>query len=61
VLAKEAHLRAQGTKFVDQEDPGSASVRHRQALNKHGAPSEIVAAAYRWVPGTELYQKKAAA
>jgi hypothetical protein len=31
VLTKEAHLRAQGTQFVDREDPDSASVRHRQA------------------------------
>jgi hypothetical protein len=61
VLKKEAHLRAQGTKFVDQEDPNSASARHRQALNKNGAPTEIIAAGYRWVPGTELRGKKAAA
>jgi hypothetical protein len=61
VLNKEAHLRAQGTQFVDREDPNSASVRHRQQLNKFGAPSEIVAQGYRWVPGTELVEKKTAA
>lgn len=61
VLNKEAHLRAQGTQFVDREDPDSASVRHRQQLNKFGAPSEIVAQGYRWVPGTELVEKKSAA
>ncbi|HEX2230492.1 MAG TPA: hypothetical protein VHM64_25450, partial [Candidatus Binatia bacterium] len=61
VLQKEAHLRARRAQFVDQEDAGSPSVRHRQALNQHGAPSEIAAAGYRWVPGTELREKKAAA
>jgi hypothetical protein len=61
VLNKEARLRAQGTQFVDREDSGSASVRHRQQLNKFGAPSEIVAQGYRWVPGTELVEKKSAA
>jgi hypothetical protein len=61
VLTREAHLRAQGTQFVDREDPDSASVRHRQQLNKLGAPSEIVAQGYRWVPGTELVEKKTAA
>jgi hypothetical protein len=61
VLKKEVHLRAQGTQFVEQEDPDGASARHRQALNKHGSPTEIAAAGYRWIPGTELREKKAAA
>jgi len=61
VLEKEAHLRAEGTQFVDKEAPDSASVRHRAELNKHGAPSEIVAKGYRWRPGTELVDKKTAA
>jgi hypothetical protein len=61
VLNREAHLRAQGTQFVDREDPDSASLRHRRQLNKFGAPSEIVAQGYRWVPGTELVAKKTAA
>jgi hypothetical protein len=61
VLNKEARLRARGTQFVDREDPDSASVRHRQQLNQFGAPSEIVAQGYRWVPGTELVEKKSAA
>lgn len=61
VLNKEAHLRAQGTQFVDRENPESVSVRHRRQLNKFGAPSEIVAQGYRWAPGTELVEKKSAA
>jgi hypothetical protein len=60
VLQREVHLRAQGTQFVDREDPTSASVRHREALNQHGSPTEIVAAGYQWKPGTELRQKEAA-
>ena len=61
VLEKEVHLRTRGTEFVDKEEADSPSVRHRQALNQHGAPSEIVAQGYRWMPGTELIQKKSAA
>ena len=61
VLKNETHLRAQGARFIDKEEPNSASVRHRAELNKHGAPSEIIAQGYRWVPGTELVRKKAAA
>jgi hypothetical protein len=60
-VKNEAHLRAQGTQFVEREDPNSASARYRQALHQHGAPSEIVAKGYRWMPGTELRAKKAAA
>jgi hypothetical protein len=61
VLNKEVHLRARGTQFIDQEDPNSPSPRYRQALNKHGSPSQIIAQGYRWVPGTELIEKKTAA
>jgi hypothetical protein len=60
VLRREVHLRAQGTRFVDREDPNSPSVRHRQILNQHGSPTEIVAAGYQWEPGTELRGKQAA-
>jgi hypothetical protein len=61
VLNKEVHLRARHTQFIDREEPDSPSVRHRRELNKHGSPSEIVAQGYRWVPGTELIRKDAAA
>jgi hypothetical protein len=58
VLQNEVHLRAKGHRFVDKEDPDSASARARRELNKHGAPSQIVAQGYRWIPGTELTEKK---
>jgi hypothetical protein len=61
VLEKEVHLRAKRTQFVDRKDESPASVKARKELNKHGAPSEIVAQGYRWVPGTELIAKKSAA
>jgi rubrerythrin len=62
VLNTEVDLRAIGTQFVDksQEHAGSASVRYRSQLNSAGSPTEIVAAGYRWVPGTELMNKLAA-
>jgi rubrerythrin len=61
VLTKEAELRAKGARFVDKKDESPASLKYRKELNKHGAPSDIVAEGYRWVPGTELTQKKTAA
>jgi len=62
VLNTEVDLRAIGTQFVDksQEHAGSASVRYRSQLNSAGSPTEIIAAGYRWVPGTELMSKLAA-
>lgn len=54
-LSKELNLRASGTQFIDasKERPDSPSVRYRESLNSKGSPSEIVAAGYRWQPGTE--------
>jgi hypothetical protein len=60
VLQREAHVRARGTQFVDREEPDAPSVRHREALNQHGSPTEIIAAGYQWKPGTELRKKTAA-
>ena len=56
VLRNEANLRAVGTRFVDagQVPPDAASNIYRNQLNKDGSPSEIVAAGWRWTPGTEL-------
>lgn len=56
VLAAETHLRAVGTELVpaDQEPPNGASRKYRGHVNSEGSPSEIVAAGYRWMPGTEL-------
>lgn len=55
-LAREVDLRAKGTRFIDKslEASDSASVRYRNQLNSEGSPSELVAAGYRWRPGTEL-------
>jgi hypothetical protein len=56
VLRNETNLRAVGTRFVDsgQVPPDAASNIYRNQLNKEGSPSEIVAAGWRWTPGTEL-------
>ncbi|MEW6268438.1 MAG: hypothetical protein AB1689_03970 [Thermodesulfobacteriota bacterium] len=55
-LANEVHLRARGSEFIpsNEEQPDSPSVLYRQRLNSEGTPTEIVAAGYRWMPGTEL-------
>lgn len=56
VLLQEVNLRARGPHFIDvtQEGPGSPSVEYRDQMNSEGSPSEIVAAGYRWQPGTEI-------
>jgi rubrerythrin len=56
VLRNETDLRAIGAKFVHraQVPDSSPSDIYRNQLNKEGSPSEIVAAGWRWVPGTEL-------
>lgn len=58
-LAKEADLRARGTEFIhaSEETPDSPSVLYRDQLNADGSPSEIVAAGYKWRPGTELAER----
>jgi hypothetical protein len=56
VLASETHLRAVGTELVPAEDEpkDGASRQYRDQMNSEGSPSELVAAGYRWMPGTEL-------
>jgi hypothetical protein len=54
VLANEVDLRADGTQFVDKSQEPQRSILYRQHLNSAGSPSEMVAAGYRWRPGTEL-------
>jgi hypothetical protein len=58
-LEAEVNLRASGTEYIDatEETPGSPSVKYREQLNRSGSPSDIVAAGYIWVPGTELVIK----
>jgi hypothetical protein len=53
-VATEAHLRASGPAFVDAEPPESPSIAYRRRMNERGSPSQIVAAGYRYQPGTEL-------
>lgn len=60
-LNNEVNLRAAGTKFINAEDEAEqapASVAYRKQMNSEGSPSEIVAAGYVWIPGTELVERK---
>jgi rubrerythrin len=59
VLAAEVDLRARGKQIIrkEEETPDSPSVLYRQQMNSNGSPSEIVAAGYKWKPGTELAQE----
>lgn len=59
VLSEEVDLRARGKEFIPKakEKPDSPSQRYRDQLNANGSPSEIVAAGYKWKPGTELAQE----
>jgi len=56
-LAKEVDLRACGARFISagqEAVEAPLSVDYRRQLNSEGSPSEIIAAGYCWVPGTEL-------
>jgi hypothetical protein len=57
VLAEEVDLRARGTQYVAKADESEASLAYREQLNSKGSPSTVVAAGYRWAPGTELARK----
>jgi hypothetical protein len=57
VLAEEVDVRADGPDFVTKEDEPERSLAYRRAMNADGSPSQIVAAGYRWAPGTELTLK----
>jgi hypothetical protein len=56
VLGKERELRADGPKFVPatQLPADHRSARYAERVNRHGVPSEIVAAGWRWMPGTAV-------
>jgi hypothetical protein len=58
VLSQEIDLRAKGTEFVNQEEESVASKIYRERVNADGAPSEIVALDYIWIPGGELNHRK---
>jgi hypothetical protein len=53
-LAAEVDLRAKGSTLVGPHDEPNGSIDYRNHLHSEGIPSEIVAAGYRWYPGTEL-------
>jgi hypothetical protein len=61
-LENEVDLRAFGKQIIPaaQEDQNGASARYRRQLNSQGSPSEIIAAGYLWVPGTELVTRAGA-
>jgi hypothetical protein len=59
-LAEEVDLRADGPDFVTRDLEPQRSLDHRKQLNSEGSPSELVAAGYRWAPGTELTLRQAA-
>jgi hypothetical protein len=59
VLEAEVDMRAAETAFVAEDQERAESVDYRNQLNSEGSPSEIVAAGYRWRPGTELTERGA--
>lgn len=56
-LAGEVELSARGATFVHRSEESQATRDWRASLNGAGSPSEMVAAGYRWLPGTELARK----
>jgi hypothetical protein len=44
---------------VPKEKEGKASLAYRKSVNADGSPSELVAAGYKWAPGSELKLKAA--
>jgi hypothetical protein len=50
----EVGLSSKGTMFVPMAEESAETLRYRETINSDGSPSEIVAAGYRWMPGTEL-------
>lgn len=62
VLAEETDMRAVGEEFIrpGQGNESEATLAYRNQLNSEGSPSETVAAGYRWAPGTEIAEPRAA-
>ena len=52
--AQQVDLRANGPNYVPKDQESQASIAYRNMVNSKGSPSEIVAAGYHWMPGTEL-------
>jgi hypothetical protein len=53
-LAREVDLRVIGPDYGKSESP--ETLRYRQQLNQPVSPTTVVAAGYRWMPGTELVE-----
>jgi hypothetical protein len=53
VLSKEVDYRARGADIGALGD-SAETVAYREQLHKDGVPSQVVAAGYRWAPGTEV-------
>jgi hypothetical protein len=53
-LEEEINLSTAGAAFVDRSEESEETRKYRDHLNSDGSPSEMVAAGYRWRPGTEL-------
>jgi len=58
-LAAEVDLRANGTEIVPKAKESKLSLDYRRQIHADGTPSELVAAGYRWTPGSELKLKAA--
>jgi len=54
VLRNEVGLGARDHEFVPREDEPERTKHYRSQLNHDDSPSNLVAAGYRWMPGTEL-------
>lgn len=58
-LQQEVDLRVRGTEFVAKSQESEASRQYREHINSDGSPTQMVAAGYKWAPGTELRRKVA--
>ncbi|MGE3610847.1 MAG: hypothetical protein AB7I27_14745 [Bacteriovoracaceae bacterium] len=54
VLESERDFTAINSRIVNSYKENHASKQYREYMNSEGSPSEIVAAGYRWMAGTEL-------
>jgi hypothetical protein len=54
VLRAEVDMSAAGTEFVSKNEETAETRAYRNRMNWDGSPSDIVAAGYIWMPGSEL-------
>jgi hypothetical protein len=60
-LRAEVGLRAKGPEFVPADEESRATLDYRARINRSGSPSQVIAADFRWQPGTELARRAQAA